>query len=263
MHKYLGESSSATSSIGIGKLQTCIFNGDDTFPALVSLTDYIPSTIIYPLLHTTEIWLHRGTCAGDFTTFPLCLDQEASDALVKPTYNSTKINFASSSNDYVSEYQFVTSPTSGATLELKVQLPPDSSMCISMEYNYRFLPFDAFPSDPNRGLNIPPSFAQFSCPTCSVATPSTTLFTSSLLLLPPTPDMTMPFNVISLTTTVYAFIIGSVMNILIRRSSASINKALGKREADVKSKIKVILTNLKEKIIRLLLSKRKRKVKDE
>jgi hypothetical protein len=49
--------------------------------------------------------------------------------------------------------------------------------------------------------------------------------------------MTMPFNVISLTTTIYAFIIGSVMNILIRRSSASINKALGKTEADVKSKI--------------------------
>jgi hypothetical protein len=75
--------------------------------------------------------------------------------------------------------------------------------------------------------------------------------------------MTMPFNVISLTTTIYAFIIGSVMNILIRRSSASINKALGKTEADVKSKIKIILTNTKEKFMRSLLWNRQHKVKDE
>jgi hypothetical protein len=263
IHKYLSDSGSSTGSIGVGQLQTCIFNGDDSFPAHVSLTDYFPNTIIYPLLHTTEIWLHRGACAGDFATFPLCQDDDASNVLVKPTYNSTKLNLASHSSDYVLDYQFVTSPRSGATLELIVQLPPDSSLCVSMEYNHRFLPFDFFPSDPNRGINIPPSFAHFSCPTCTAASQSTTLFTSSLLLLPPSPDMTMPFNVISLTTTIYAFIVGSVMNILIRRSSASINKALGKVEADVKSKIKIILTNIKEKVMRSLPRNRKHKVKDE
>jgi hypothetical protein len=260
IHKYLS-GSSRTNSVGVGKLQTCVFNGDDKFPVQASVTDYFPNTMIYPLLHTSEFWLHQGGCAGDFTTFPRCQDPDADNTLIAPTYTSTKLNFASRSNNYISDYHFFIAPTSGATLELTLQLPPDSSLCLSMEYSHRFLSFDFFPADPNRGIDIPPSFATFSCPNCTTATRNTTLFASSLLLLPPSPDMTMPFNVISLTSTIYAFIIGSVMNILIRRSSASINKALGKPEEDAKSKIKKMVVKFKEKI--KLFWNKDSKVKDE
>ena len=57
--------------------------------------------------------------------------------------------------------------------------------------------------------------------------------------MPPVPDMSMPFNVTSLTCTVYAFIIGTLMNVLVRKSSQSVRDAYeGKRERTGVEKLK-------------------------
>jgi hypothetical protein len=41
-------------------------------------------------------------------------------------------------------------------------------------------------------------------------------------VLPPVPDMSMPFNVISLTSSLYAYIIGTLLTILVRKGSERI-----------------------------------------
>ena len=254
-HKYVSDEI-GTSAIGVGMFQTCIFNGDILFPAQVFLTDFYPSTIIYPLLHTTQLWLYQGGGAGDSTLF-----YPSKDKVLRA--NSTKLSMSSSA---ISDVQFVVAPLSGTLLELTMELPPDSSLCISMEYNHRFLPFDFFPADPNRGMDIPPAFCIFSCPNC-IEKPKTpvTLYSSSLLLLPPCPDLTMPFNVICLTSTFYAFVIGSVMNILVRRTSARIKKALGQEE-ESKNSFKQFVATMKKKIQLFLRFQRfdnNKKKKDE
>merc|ERR1711957_325829 len=87
---------------------------------------------------------------------------------------------------------------------------------------------------------------------------STTLYSPSLLLIPPVPDMSMPFNVISLSCTLWAFVLGSLLNILVRRGTESVKRELTgekeKRPLDkVKEKLKGILGKLKQ---RLALMKR-------
>ena len=60
--------------------------------------------------------------------------------------------------------------------------------------------------------------------------------------MPPVPDMSMPFNVISLTCTLYAFVVGSLANLLVRKSSSWAKKALHPEEH------KSTLQQLKEKL---------------
>ena len=49
--------------------------------------------------------------------------------------------------------------------------------------------------------------------------------------MPPVPDMSMPFNVISLSCTLWAFVLGSIINILVRRGTESVKRELtGEKE---------------------------------
>ena len=52
------------------------------------------------------------------------------------------------------------------------------------------------------------------------------LYSSPLLLMPPVQDMSMPFNLTSLTCTLYAFIIGSLANLLVQKSSEKVKQTL-------------------------------------
>jgi hypothetical protein len=57
--------------------------------------------------------------------------------------------------------------------------------------------------------------------------------TASPFLHVPHPDMSMPFNVITLTGTVFAFIIGTVFNVTVRKGGKSIKEV---RRMDKKRK---------------------------
>ena len=125
-------------------------------------------------------------------------------------------------------------------VEYNVTLLPKTELQTTMDYEPVLLPFQDFPADPNRGMELPPTMftVMSDCIRCSPIV----LYSSPLLLMPPVPDMSMPFNVISLTCTLYAFVIGSLANFMIRKASQRIKSKLNPEEN--KSK----LQKLKERI---------------
>jgi Gpi16 subunit, GPI transamidase component len=110
-------------------------------------------------------------------------------------------------------------------------LPPRSTMVVVLEYEAAYLNFEQFPADPNRGFELPPFVARMTL-ACDDAISngrpvhSTTLYSESPLLLAPIPDMSMPFNVISLTCTWYAFVVGSMVHLILRKGSERIKYGL-------------------------------------
>jgi phosphatidylinositol glycan class T len=98
---------------------------------------------------------------------------------------------------------------------------------MSVDYDYVLVSFEDFPADPNRGMEMPPSIATFYCAPefhTTLFTPLARLYSHPLLIMPPVPDMSMPFNILSLTSTLYAFCIGGLVNLLVRKSSERIKR---------------------------------------
>jgi Gpi16 subunit, GPI transamidase component len=69
------------------------------------------------------------------------------------------------------------------------------TLTLSLDYRPAFLSFENFPGDANRGVEIPPASATFleTCPQQILPTPIQ-LYSNSLLLIPPVPDMSMPVS---------------------------------------------------------------------
>eukprot|EP00970_Alexandrium_tamarense_P000040 scaffold6_cov190-Alexandrium_tamarense.AAC.36 len=131
-------------------------------------------------------------------------------------------------------------------VERTINLRPDSSLWMAVDYDEAFLPFQKFPADANRGIDAYPSRAIF---TPLSSTTSTTLYSTSLLIMSPVPDMSMPFNVISLSCTLWAFVLGSLLNILVKRGTESIKREFtGEREKKPIDKLKEKLQAKKAKI---------------
>ena len=140
-------------------------------------------------------------------------------------------------------------------------VPPQSRAQLVLEYEPTFLPsFEYFPGDANRGIELPPAQAQVTVPSwcrqgddhfsmmgeelSSLSSwPVVVLFSESILFLPPLPDMSMPFNVLSLSCTLASFVIGAMINTLIRRGRDKL-----KYELNPQSKPKSLVKKLKDKI---------------
>ena len=120
----------------------------------------------------------------------------------------------------------------GTMLELLHQgiLAPHSTFTISLDYHPILLNMDSFPADPNRGIEVPPSVLEIAAAAGGGGVNTTVavvvLYSNALLILPPVPDMSMPYNVISLTCTMYVFVIGSMVNLLVRRASDKVRYAV-------------------------------------
>lgn len=121
----------------------------------------------------------------------------------------------------LSNHQLIFLPDGSSTLSFTYHLPQNTSIYIEMDYEPYYLPFEHFPADPNRGFDIPASYATFSTLGHSVQ-----LYSNALLIMSPVPDMSMPFNVISLSCTCFALLIGSAINLIIKKSSQSVSDAL-------------------------------------
>ena len=202
----------------------------DGVKIVVKTMDAYPK-FVTPLLQSLKIRLYEGDGAGDVDFVPF------RDSV------------------FVDVQDFDLLPQNDGSLSIAVTklLPPDSSLWISLEYKPRFLSFEHFPSDPNRGVDVLPSSGLFFLPNTGVSN-GIRLYSSSVIIMPPVPDMSMPFNVISLACTLYAFIVGSIGNFLVRKSSQSISDAYKGRKPRNK------LIKLKEKLRRkLLLLSRRRK----
>lgn len=115
-------------------------------------------------------------------------------------------------------------------MSFSTNIPSKSTLNIQIDYEPMFLSFELFPADPNRGFDVLPSYASFTinCPTATkhIEFEPITIYSNSLLLMPPVPDMSMPFNVISLCGTCLAILVGTTINLLVKKSSESVNDAL-------------------------------------
>ncbi|KAM4622621.1 GPI transamidase component PIG-T [Discoglossus pictus] len=122
-------------------------------------------------------------------------------------------------------------------LEMLIQLPPNSITKISVQFERALLKWTEYPPDPNHGFYISPSALSVLVPnivssktdeleesplfitlfpSADSSTSFIRLYTEPLLVNLPTPDFSMPYNVICLTCTVVAVGYGSFYNLLTR-----------------------------------------------
>lgn len=106
----------------------------------------------------------------------------------------------------------------GTHLELQLSVPPASSLILTYDFEKAILRYTEYPPDANRGFDVAPAVIRLlNISTGDDPSQKVYLRTTSLLLPLPTPDFSMPYNVIILTSTVMALGFGSIFNILVRR----------------------------------------------
>lgn len=129
----------------------------------------------------------------------------------------------------VQDFQFVPADLRGRPnqLHLEIRLPANSSLVFSIQLEKAFLRLSEHPPDANRGFDVPSGVATFKPIADQTACEqlredsrvfTRTLFTEPLLVPLPTPDFSMPYNVITMTSTVVAFFVGSMLNTLLRKA---------------------------------------------
>ncbi|XP_075384812.1 GPI-anchor transamidase component PIGT [Tenrec ecaudatus] len=122
-------------------------------------------------------------------------------------------------------------------LEMLVQLPASSVTKVSIQFERALLKWTEYTPDPNHGFYVSPSVLSALVPSVVAASPEdweesplfnslfpvlddssyfVRLYTEPLLVSLPTPDFSMPYNVICLTCTVVAVCYGSFYNLLTR-----------------------------------------------
>lgn len=128
-------------------------------------------------------------------------------------------------------------------LEFELSIPPRSSISLTYEFDKSLLYIEEYPPDANRGFDIAPGVLRTIVDENDQRKSYSTR-TTSLLLSLPTPDFSMPYNVIILTGTVMALTFGTVFNMLFKQTmseseaeTASKDKSLNKKLASLKHAI--------------------------
>ena len=96
----------------------------------------------------------------------------------------------------------------GTQLEVRILIPANSTVVLTYDFEKAILRYTEYPPDANRGFDIAPAV---------ITIGDVSIRTTSLLLPLPTPDFSMPYNVIILTSTVMALSFGFIFNLLVRR----------------------------------------------
>ncbi|KAL7003148.1 hypothetical protein U1Q18_004306 [Sarracenia purpurea var. burkii] len=136
---------------------------------------------------------------------------------------------------------------SPGVMEMVLKLPCGvRSAALTLEFDKGFLHIDEYPPDANQGFDIPSALVSFpdfqasvnfledasskESPLLSKLQERTRVLSYTEVLLVPltTPDFSMPYNVITITCTVFALYFGSLLNVLRRR--------VGEEERFLKSK---------------------------
>lgn len=100
----------------------------------------------------------------------------------------------------------------GTQLEVKLRIPPKSTVFLTYDFEKSILRYTEYPPDANRGFDVPGAVI-----TILGGRSQYNLRTTALLLNLPTPDFSMPYNVIIFTSTAIAVAYGGVFNLLVRR----------------------------------------------
>ena len=98
-----------------------------------------------------------------------------------------------------------------ALLQATIELPPQETVHLSLRARKAFLRYQEHPPDAQRGWDLPPAVF------VPVDSPHRRIYTSALLVDLATPDFSMPYNVIIMSSTLIALVFGSLFNMLIRR----------------------------------------------
>lgn len=133
---------------------------------------------------------------------------------LRPYMHTLVISGAATENMY---YTPAIDRQKGTQLELLLEVPPMSTVDMTYEFEKAILRYTEYPPDANRGFDIPPAIVRILPSNDSSDDQGSYMRTTSLLLPLPTPDFSMPYNVIILTSTVIALGFGSIFNLLIRR----------------------------------------------
>jgi len=204
----------------------------------VSVVDYYPN-IVRPIFHSLKAFVVSGSNSDD-----------------NGTNRSTELNLFD-----LPGHSIELAADGSSSLSFSTTLLPNSSIYVEMDYEPLFLPFELFPADPNRGIDVKPSYATFTvtCPSQQqfvqqqAQTFSFELYSNALLIMPPVPDMSMPFNVISLCGTCFAILIGASINLVVKKSCQTVSDTLKGVEKKtpiqkMKEKLKLKVKKLKQKV---------------
>ncbi|OZJ05123.1 hypothetical protein BZG36_01366 [Bifiguratus adelaidae] len=107
-------------------------------------------------------------------------------------------------------YQPAVDRSRPTVLEMQLDLPPNSVTQISINFDKVFLKYTEHRPDANRGFDVGGAVL------CTLDPKPVRIYTSPLLISLPTPDFSMPYNVITMTCTVIALFFGSYFNLLTR-----------------------------------------------
>lgn len=105
----------------------------------------------------------------------------------------------------------------GTQLEVRVRLPPASTAFLSYDFEKTVLRYTEYPPDANRGFDVAAAVITI----LGDDGETMNLRTTTLLLSLPTPDFSMPYNVIIFTSTAIALAFGGLFNIIVRRFVAA------------------------------------------
>ncbi|KAG5463534.1 MAG: GPI transamidase component PIG-T, partial [Olpidium bornovanus] len=90
-----------------------------------------------------------------------------------------------------------------AVLEMEVEVPPRSAVALEFDFEKVFLKYTEHPPDANRGFDLG------DVSLIGMTGYQQRVYTGNLLVSLPTPDFSMPYNVITLTCTLVALFLGS------------------------------------------------------
>lgn len=138
----------------------------------------------------------------------------------------------------------------GTQLELLLSVPPASTVTLTYDFEKAILRYTEYPPDANRGFNVAPAVIKVlnQGDPSSGAREDVYVRTTSLLLPLPTPDFSMPYNVIILTSTVMALAFGSIFNLLVRRFVGA-DEVPRYRTTDLRDRVKAKLIAIKDRFM--------------
>lgn len=180
-----------------GGIQTLLINPSPTDSIFIVYFESLP-WFMKPYLHTLQV--QRST-----STTP-------EPRLIKSTY-----------------YRPALDRQRGTQLECMIEVPPATTLILTYDFDKAILRYTEYPPDANRGFDVAPAVIRLLPSHHATLSPATSkgsidndeesayIRTTTLLLPLPTPDFSMPYNVIILTSTVMALAFGSIFNFLVRR----------------------------------------------
>ncbi|ODV84939.1 hypothetical protein CANARDRAFT_199756 [[Candida] arabinofermentans NRRL YB-2248] len=199
-----------------GGFRIDLFNPTDDDESVVAF-ETLP-WFIRPYLHTLTITVN-GT-----TTYRVT-DVEAKDYITEIIYNLAKDRERPSH------------------LELLMSLPAQTRLKLTFQFDKAMLLYAEYPPDANHGFEIEPAVIAILSPSKEVIYQMRT--TTALLTLP-TPDFSMPYNVIILTSTVMSLALGAVFNLLCKRTVTEEQAEVELAKHSILNKLQVFKSKIKK-----------------